>query len=176
VVPASTEEVDRGSPLAHENLALLLSLFTVEGEERALATCTLLYARLWNIRGQFHDGQRNLQKPAEHQATCSFHRVVCRRRYDPRRGRRGGTGIGTPLRYPPGTRGPPGASTSDKRRSRRVGLGKAVRRSNLGHCTHKQGVRITRVDLQRGIAIATLDRVPISLCGADGNTANPASR
>jgi acetaldehyde dehydrogenase/alcohol dehydrogenase len=39
VVPAATEEVDRGTPLAHEKLAPLLSLFTVEGEEQALALC-----------------------------------------------------------------------------------------------------------------------------------------
>ena len=44
VVPAGTEEVDRGGPLAHEKLAPLLSLFTVAGEEAAIDLCRRILA------------------------------------------------------------------------------------------------------------------------------------
>lgn len=44
MVPATAEEVDRDTPLAHEKLAPLLSLFTVEGEEQAFALCLRILA------------------------------------------------------------------------------------------------------------------------------------
>jgi acetaldehyde dehydrogenase/alcohol dehydrogenase len=44
VVPAGTEELDRNGPLAHEKLAPLLSLFTVENEEEAIELCRRILA------------------------------------------------------------------------------------------------------------------------------------